>query len=572
MNIFKIVTLLAFIFSGSIICVCQTNYPQNYFQSPLGITLELSGTFGEPRSDHFHTGDDFRTMGKEGLPVYASAGGYISRIKVSAYGYGNVLYITHPNGYMTVYGHLKKFNDDIQQWVKQQQYLKQSFEVDLYPPSSLFKVAQGDIIALSGNSGSSQAPHLHFEIRDANGESTPLNPQLFGLTPTDYLFPVFNSLEIYSYYSSQQIISQPKSFDVIEFGENTFYPTELITVNNPKVAFGSEVIDYGVSNGPDYGIYSMKTTVDSNTVFSFQIDRLDFAAGRYANAEIDYEWKQEHNDLLYRSFVLPGNNSAIYTAKPNNGWITLTDTLQHEVVITASDFYGNVSKLYFYIKYQPAEIKEPAPASKTFFDWSKDNTFTNDSIQLNFPQGLFYENFWFQFSQQNSTTSVYKSSKFQVHNTSMPVHDYYEIKILPRSISPSYKNKTIIAFSKNGNSYTGKTTTWDGQWLSCKAREFGNFVVMIDTLAPTIKIVSGKNGQAANTGTHFVFNMHDSLSGITSYNGYVDGHWILLEHDGKNDNITYTVENDLLGGEHILEIVVEDEVGNQKTLKFKFNT
>ena len=573
MKVGKMKHLLSIIFSIAFWfpSITQIVYPQNYFQSPLEINLELSGSFGEPRSDHFHTGDDFRTMGKEGLPVFASAGGYISRIKVSAYGYGNVLYITHPNGYMTVYGHLKKFNDNVQAWVKQQQYAKQSFEVDLYPDASLFKVNQGDIIALSGNSGSSQAPHLHFEIRNADGESTPLNPMLFGLMPTDYRSPVFDKLEVYPYYSTQQIIGEPKPFDLIEFGENTFYPTQLIVVSNPDVAFASKVIDFGVSGGPDYGLYNLQTTFDSVVIFEFKIDELNFAEGRYANAEIDYGLKTESGDMYYRSFVLPGNNSKIYTSKPNNGWIHLNDTLQHEVVITASDFYGNKSQLYFYVKYKPGTITEPIGASANFFKWNEENIYKTDSLQITFPVGVFYENFWFQFNQSTKSNSAL-SPVYKVHNNDIPLHDYFSVKILPANIPYSLRDKVVIAFSKKNYGFVGKTTTWEGQWLTCKARDFGYFTVAIDTFSPTIKIVSGKNGQSAVSGTHFIFNMHDSLSGITSFNGYLDGHWVLLEHDGKTDNLIYTVGEKISAGEHILEIVVEDETGNQKNLNFKFKT
>jgi len=175
--------------------LAQSNIPKDYFGKPLDIPLILSGSFGELRSNHFHSGLDIKTQQRTGLPVYAPADGYVSRIKVGHYGYGKALYIKHPNGYSTVYAHLERYAGKIQDYVKKQQYRKESYEIELFPKADLLPVYKGDLIGYSGNTGSSGGPHLHFEIRDAS--SRPMNPMLFGLDVPDTRRPLLNSVMVY---------------------------------------------------------------------------------------------------------------------------------------------------------------------------------------------------------------------------------------------------------------------------------------------------------------------------------------------------------------------------------------
>src|SRR5690606_3165594 len=189
----KIIALVFIIITSGIFA--QAPEPEEYFASPLDVDLVLSGTFGELRSNHFHSGLDIKTQQREGLNILASATGYVSRINVATYGYGKALYIQHPNGYTTVYGHLQKFSPEIEAYIKKQQYAKESYEVEIYPEAGVLPVNQGDLVAFSGNTGGSGGPHLHFEIRD--GSQRPMNPKLFGISVKDTQPPTITSLYAY---------------------------------------------------------------------------------------------------------------------------------------------------------------------------------------------------------------------------------------------------------------------------------------------------------------------------------------------------------------------------------------
>jgi murein DD-endopeptidase MepM/ murein hydrolase activator NlpD len=190
----KIAILLSTLLSH--LSSAQEPLPQNYFRSPIDTAILLAGNFGELRPNHFHAGIDIKTNNREGMPVHAAAEGFVSRIKISSFGYGKVIYVTHPNGFVTVYGHLRSFNDTIGTYIKRQQYAQKTFEIEVFPKSTEFPVKKGEVIAFSGNTGNSGGPHIHFEIRDEKSEKA-INPLLFGLPVTDNKKPQVTRVKIY---------------------------------------------------------------------------------------------------------------------------------------------------------------------------------------------------------------------------------------------------------------------------------------------------------------------------------------------------------------------------------------
>jgi len=541
-----------------------------HFRNPLDIPIQLAANFGEIRADHYHTGYDIRTNEKIGYAVHAAADGYISRIKVSPYGYGNVIYITHPNGYMTVYGHLDHFNDAIGKFVKEQQYTKQSFEVELFPDASKFPVKEGDIIAYSGNSGSSEGPHLHFEIRDAHGETYPLNPEKF-LPVEDHERPRFHSL---FFYDPGQFGNEDTAIEVFKvvstdstshLQKSNNHPAiiglDSIEVDEPTIELGVEAED--ILQKSSNGIYKLTAALDGKTFFSMKMDRLDFANGRYVNAHLDYHALMKNHNEVQRLFILPGDHDDVYDSIVNYGKIQLKDTMFHLVRITATDDAGNGSSLQFNIKYSGKNLQENLPpSSSSVFHFQQENSFRNDSMKLEVPAGALYDDLYFQYSKTDSGSGNYFSAINHVHDPFTPIHKSCELNLLPRKIPDSLKSKAIIVYRNSRGTLSGKTTSWNGNSLTAKILNFGDYFVMLDTTPPVLTPVALRQNQrvAAN---QISFMCADNLSGISKYNAYLDGKWLLMEYDAKNNRMICRLDDSLVPGNHVLKIVVSDQVNNE---------
>lgn len=552
---------------------------QSNFRNPLDLPIQLSANFGELRTDHYHTGWDIRTNGKTGYAVHAAADGYVSRIKVSPFGFGNVLYITHPNGYMTVYGHLDRFNDAIAKYVKQQQYAKQSFEVELFPDASKFSVKEGDLIAYSGNSGSSEGPHLHFEIRDAGGQSYPLNPKQF-LPITDMEPPQFSALYVYD-LSGGRNASQEMRYAVTK--RDSIYhvinkttaagksklAAQFDTLLLASAAFGLAVDARDLLNSATNGIYQLECVLDGSVIYSLRMDRLDFANGRYVNAHLDYAAWRNSKTAVQKLFVMPGDKNTIYSPLVNRGLIALKDTLFHQIRIKATDDNGNTSSLQFVVKrISNAVQKEAVASSPNHFAFDRANTFNSDSIKLSLPAGVLYEDVDFVYSMDNAAAQKSFSAIHHVHNAFTPLHSFCDLSILPRKIPETLKSKAVIVYRNENGRISSKTTRWDGNFLATRIRDFGDYFVMLDTAKPKITTAIAQNQLI--TSNHISFTVSDNLSGITQYNAFTDNQWTLTEYDAKNNRMQCEIGDSLPIGNHELKLIVKDEVNNEATFILLF--
>lgn len=562
---FKSVTCNLFLLIPFITFVNVYAQPAGYFRNPLDIPIALSANFAEIRTNHFHSGFDLRTNGETGYKVYAAADGVVSRIKVSAGGFGNVLYLSHPNGYMTVYAHLDRFNDVIASYVKQQQYAKQSFEVELFPDASKFSFKKGELIAYSGNSGSSGGPHLHFEIRDASGETYPLNPASF-YSLKDTIAPKLTAAYLYDLQSNN---ADPVKYSLQKNKTGYRIIGDSITVNQQVIGIALEAADYMNNTSNDYGIYEYRVQLDDKLIYSIKFDRLDFANGRYINAFIDYKVLKASGKKIQKLFRLPGDRNNIYHGLVNDGKIILTDGVFHKIDVIATDAYQNSSRLTFFAKSTlKSNVSTPVAGKGTIFRYQEPNSFTSDSIQVNLPANILYEDIVFNYAAKTGDTKRY-SATHQVHNTSTPVHDSYTISILPRFIPPALQSKALIVYDDGSGIKSTKTSRWEGKWLTARAREFGYFYVLLDTVAPKITCDNVKQNQLFTANT-IRFSITDKLSGIVSYKGLLDGRWILMEYDAKNDRLQCTLDKPITSGEHTLKVIVTDDVKNESTYTLKF--
>ena len=298
----KIFYLFAFII-GQV--YCQNNIPQDYFSNPMEIPLILSGNFGELRSNHFHSGLDIKTQQREGVPIYAPADGYINRIKVSHFGYGKALYITHPNGYSTVYAHLQRYAGVIQEYVKDKQYKKESYTLELFPEKEILPVKKGDLIAYSGNSGSSGGPHLHFEIRDP--ASRPMNPLLFGINIPDTKKPLINTIFAYPLGKDAQVNNSQNPIKLrLILQKDGSYKTENVTAFG-RIGFGISTYDQQNGASNKNGVYQIRAINNGEEVFKVLFEKFSFDETRYLNRFIDYAYYKTNRSRVQKLFRQSNN-------------------------------------------------------------------------------------------------------------------------------------------------------------------------------------------------------------------------------------------------------------------------
>lgn len=540
--------------------------------NPLNGALIISGSFGEPRLNHFHTGIDFTTRGKTGLSVYAFDAGYVSRIKVSAIGYGKAIYITHPNGLISVYGHLSKFSDVIQSYVTTQQYKQQKSELELYPEANQFIIKKGELIAYSGNSGGSSAPHLHFEVRDAAGESFPLNPLKYNLDLKDTIKPTFRELAIYNLNEPSDMVN-PRQYNLTTYQKSYKLQQrstpDTITIPFNQVGVGVKVHD--LANGCDsdgyFGVYRLQMNVDNIKVYEFAMNRLDFNEGRYANCHIDYKQKKKNKEQFYRCYLLPGNKAAIYDAVLNRGIIQLGKGEVKKVEIVSSDYFNNTSNVVFYITTSSNGYVQAIPPIGLLVKHNESKSWGNTRIKLTFDSGTLYDETYLKIDS-NKLPSAYSTS-YQIHNEYTPLHKSFSLSIKLNNYNTQLPESkfVLVRIKENGSVSAYKSTVANG-WVSANPKELGTFYIASDTITPKITPTNFTPGQSTKN-KMLTLKITDNLSGIETYNFYVDNQWIVADYDAKNDLISIDISKQL-SGEHILKAVVVDAVGNKKINTFKF--
>jgi murein DD-endopeptidase MepM/ murein hydrolase activator NlpD len=555
--------LIAFLILSGLIN-SQEKYPEDYFINPLKIPLVLSGTFGELRSNHFHAGLDIKTQKVEGLNVFASADGYVSRINVSLWGYGKAIYITHPNGYTTVYGHLKKFSPKIEEYVKKRQYQKKSFTIRLYPKLSDLKITKGEVIALSGNSGSSGGPHLHYEIRDI--KSNIINPMLFGIKIPDHKYPTVLSAFTYTKNDTSQVNQSNKSVQLILKRQSN---GDIIA--NTIYAYGNIGIGINVHDRLDgalnhNGIYDLKMEVNGKKIFQFTLDKFSFSESRFVNSYIDYEKYINLKQRVQKCFIDSElNNLSLYKTVINDGYFTVKDSLDYRVTITAKDFEGNKTKLIIPVKGKKDSIAITKTVNKTpyFFKANQLNTIHDSVVQIRFPKNIFYEDFYFDYT--------YKDGVAKLHNNTVPVQNNFRLAFdISKYSEDEIKQMYIAKINKYGKPYYVKTKRKNNT-LYTSSKSLGEYTLQTDKKYPSAKAYFKEN-QWLTKDNSLKVRIHDKGSGIKSYKGEIDGEWILMEFNPKKGILTYDFKDKIFEGTlHKLKIIITDNVNNSTTFTTNFN-
>lgn len=542
------------------------NY-RNYFSPPIDTVLLLSGNFGELRANHLHSGIDIKVFEQEGLPVLAAADGFIVRVKVSPVGFGKALYIDHPNGFTSVYGHLQRFNNTINAYVKEEQYKRESFELDVFPGKDRFLVKKGDTIGYAGNSGSSFGPHLHFEIRDTYTER-PINPLYFNFPIKDTIAPAINLLRIYPFNDSSFVNNSNSPMDFI-ISKDSLYKPELIEGDTIQLAgsigFGIETYDYIYNKNDKSGIYSMQLFIDSVLCFYCTADSFAFDETRYANSLIDYNYWMKTGIRVYRTYIQPENKLSLYDYVYNSGIFSFCDNLLHSIRIEVADFNGNTAQLAFTVRgklpYHDLINLPYCNEDVGFFIPEKDNIFENENISIFFPKGCLYDTLHFSYASEHIPKGCF-SALHCIHNVFTPLHKNILVRIKVIGLPSKYINKThIVKIQENGDKITCGGE-WENGYIKTKIVQFGNYSVVVDTIPPIIKVLNLSKRKYLKTQKTLEFEIKDSSSGIKTYRGTINGHWILMDYDAKNDKLIYFIDEKIVMESNKFKLVVTDNCNN----------
>jgi len=548
---------------------------KSIFISPLKIPQLLSANFGELRIDHFHSGLDIKTQGVTGKEVVAAADGYIYRISVSPVGFGNSIHIAHPSGYSTVYGHLERFSDKIQKYVREQQYAKKSFSIVLLPKKDEFPVRQGELIAYSGNSGGSSGPHLHFEIRKSESEK-PINALFFESGIVDNIPPVIEKLAIYP-VNKHTLINNRNSVKKINVigghGVYSLNPENEISVSG-LAGFGIKTYDLMNDSPNRVAVYSIELSVDSTTIFKYIMDGFLFDESRYVNSHIDYETYMKDNIYFERTFILPGDKLSVYKNVINRGLFNFNDNKSHRVKIVVTDADDNRSVLTFQVKAKSENllaVKGSSDKNINVMPYDQVNRFSADNVSVNIPAGALYDTLDFSYKKEEGTAGMF-SDLHCISDKFTPVHRAYWLSIKPSSVLAGKVSKMLIVQLGDDQKKSPVKSTWDGEHFSAEVLSFGRFYIGIDTIPPVISTNDMHPGVNLTGRKEITFRITDDLSGIKSYEPTIDGNWALFEYDQKNDMLIYRFDEIRIkkGSEHNLSLKVTDNKDNSSVYKCNF--
>lgn len=556
--------LAPLLFLFSLVAGAQApNVPTDYFDDPLQVPLALAGTFGELRSNHFHSGLDIKTQQREGLPVYASAEGFVSRINVAHYGYGKALYIQHPNGYTTVYAHLKNFSPRIEEYIKKLQYQKESYEVEVYPTASELPVERGALVAHSGNTGGSGGPHLHFEIRD--GEQRPMNPLMFGIDLEDTRAPIVSGVYVYPSGEEAHVngSAQRQKLRLIPQQDGSFRAEKIEACG--KIGFGINTVDQ-LNAAPNHnGVYRIETSANGENLFQANFEKFSFAETRHLNQLIDYAYYTQNNSRIQKLFVEPSNPLSIYSNVSNEGYLNVQDSLSYNYTIKVSDFAGNERIVNIPIEgKQRSEIKEnPSKITDFFVPAGSGAQFEGNGIDVYIPKNSLYQDAYLDIS--------FEDEKVILHEDIIPIHTNITIGFDVSKYKPEDREQMFIARLNKWNRPNYSTTTKDGERFTTKTRTFGTYTLARDTQAPRVTPVNFRDGQWISGNKDLKVKISDDLSGINSYRATVNGKFILMEYEYKQNLLTHDFSDGVVTDtENLLRIEVKDNVGNTTIFESTF--
>jgi len=556
----RISVLVCIIFSPFLLIAQVTTYPKNYFRNPLDIPMKLAANFGEIRPNHWHMGLDIRTDQRENLPVHAAADGYIAEVRIEPAGFGRAIFINHPNGLTTVYGHLNDFAPQLQQYIISQQYKMESWQTDLNFPPDLFPVQKGQLIAYSGNTGGSQGPHLHFEIRDTKTTRC-LNPLLFGMPLADNIPPGIVRLAMYD--RGRSVYDQsPKLFPVRKTGGIFSIPKiPVIKTGSRKISFAIQTYDKLSGSNNPIGIYGAGLFFDERPVINFFIDSIDYIETHAINAQVDYKYSYGGGVNLQHLSQLPGDKLHVYNHISGDGVLQLNDNSVHTIRIEVKDAYLNSSVLQFQVQYDENLAKAVSPyIPHQQFNPNFVNTLEKGDFELYLPENILYDTIQPAYSTSDISIADAVSPSHRFCDASIPPADYFTVRIKPTISFPSIWGDKIVIKNVYGERSTVKKAEWQSGWLAAKFDDFGSYQAFADIQPPAINAPGRGDSMDLSGASRIVFWPTDDF-GIKSLRAELDGKWIMFTND-KSRAYIYNFDERCPFGVHSLKVTLTDIAGN----------
>ncbi len=565
--------LLTLLLAGGLFAARAQELQPGYYRFPVRNVAGLySANFGEMRPNHFHSGVDIKTDGVTGKLVVAAADGYVVRVAVSPGGYGRALYIAHPNGTTTVYGHLQRFRTDIESYLRYKRYEQGRSNVDFTCKPSLFPVRAGDTVALSGNSGMSFGPHLHFEVRRSSDQRT-LNTLAAGILPVkDHTAPRIMRLHYVEVDSlgSVPVHSRPRSYDVVRSGEGRYAlrQTQPVAVGR-RGYFIVECSDRKDEVYNTFGVYRLTEEVDGEVRYEYRMDGFRFGDTRYCNAVSYYPMQLMSRNEVIRLTQLSGCPDVFYPVMKNRALLTTPAGVRQQVRITAEDDCGNRSTLAFTVEGKTDERSFRAPAcdSLPVIRHDRDFQYEHDGVRIEISAGTLYESCF--YTQQpherpllKDSTLLFLSRGVEILDVRLPLHSYATLWIDAPQVPADLQHRAVLA----SLSPKGKLRYEGGKWsdgrIRLRTRSLGTFFIVADTVRPTVR--PHFSGHDLSRQRSIAFTVGDNFSGVSSVTCLIDGRMAILEEDRVKGTYTHSFDDEVFGRrkEHTLRLAAVDGAGN----------
>ena len=546
----KLLTKLLVLFSSIVIHSQEVD-----FHPPIDAPFNLSGTFGEFRS-RFHTGIDFK--GGEGINIFSIEDGYISRIEVSPSGYGKVVYITHPNGYSSVYAHLSRFSPDIEKYIKSEQYRSKSYTVKKFPKKDQIQVKRGELLGYSGNTGRSFGAHLHFEIRDTNSQDA-LNPLMFNYTYEDLERPIIRGL--YTINENNTLIRDlPKRIRISKTNDSTYVADNIIF--NGDIGFGIDIYDIQYKNLFNRnGVYKVELLIDSIKKFSYSMDRIKFSENHYKKLMYDYLSLVKNNRRVLKVYIPPRSNLSFLKTNDFNGIIKSNKIINSKVNIKVTDWNNNSSYLEFKI-IKADTLKSNKPLNGIEILTNQKYVINKGESVVEINKNTFYEDVLLNITSKDDTIDLGEEIT--------PFRSSIKLKIpIDKNIDSLRLSQTFIGKIVN-NKINYISSKINDSYITANTSSLGRYIISRDSILPEIRPINFKNKSNVKSNKTLRLRIKDDKSGIKNYKAYINGKWALFEYEPKQNLIFHDLSDSVIeDGENDLLIEFEDGVGNKQTYNTK---